>query len=145
MRLNTPKMENGYTEDEPGLLTVPQNKNNGIISGQYPAFTIQAGDRFRTLVNCQHNSPNCNVVFRLDYRSGGQVKTLASWQEVYEGKYYPVDLDLSSLAGQTVKFILYVSSNGGSNQDNALWLNPHISASDLRRQLPHQAKHRPSL
>lgn len=126
IRLNAPKMENGFTEDEPGLLTVPQDKRNGIISGQYPAFTIQAGDRFRTLINCQHNSPNCNVIFRLDYRSGGQVKTLASWQEIYEGKYYPVDLDLSSLAGQTVKFILYVSANGGNNQDNALWLNPHI-------------------
>lgn len=126
VKLDAPKMENGVTEDEPGLLTVPQDKNNGFISGQFPAITVQAGDRFRTLVNCQHNSPNCNVVFRLDYRSGGQVKTLATWHEVYEGKYYPVDLDLGSLAGQTVKFILVVSANGGNNQDNAIWLNPHI-------------------
>lgn len=126
VKLDAPIMENGVTEDEPGLLTVPQDKNNGFISGQFPAITVQAGDRFRTIVNCRHNSPNCNVVFRLDYRSSGQVKTLATWHEVYEGKYYPVDLDLGGLAGQTVKFILVVSANGGNNQDNAIWLNPHI-------------------
>lgn len=126
LKLNAPKMENGATEDEPGLLTYPQDKNNGFISGQFPSFTVQSGDRFRTIVNCQHNATKCNVTFRLDYKVGGNTKTLASWQEVYEGSYYPVDLDLGSLAGQTVKFILVVSANGSSNNDYAIWLNPHI-------------------
>lgn len=126
LRLNKPKMENGTKEDEPGLLTVPQDKNNGIISGQYPSFTVQSGDRFRTIINCQYQATKCNVVFRLDYKNNGEVKTFASWAEVYEGKYYPVDLDLSSLAGQTLKFILVVSANGGNNQDYAIWLNPQI-------------------
>ncbi|MBL8102672.1 MAG: hypothetical protein JNM02_09100 [Anaerolineales bacterium] len=126
LKLDAPKLEDGSTDDEPGLLTFPQDKNNGFISGQFPSFTVQAGDRFRTLVNCQYNAKKCNVTFRLDYKVGGNTKTLASWQEVYEGKYYPVDLDLSSLAGQTVKFILVVSANGGNNNDFAIWLNPHI-------------------
>jgi len=126
IRLNAPKMENGFTEDEPGLLTVPQDKNNGFISGQFPEFTVQAGDRFRTLVNCQYGATKCNVVFRLDYLKNGVVKTFASWAEAYEGKYSPVDLDLNPLAGQTLKFILVVSANGGNNQDYAIWLNPHI-------------------
>jgi hypothetical protein len=119
-------MEDGSTENEPGLLTVPQDKNNGIIGGQYPAFTIQTGDRFRTIVNCQYDSKKCDVVFRLDYKNNGEVKTLASWHEIYEGKYYFVDLDLSALAGETVKFILVVSANGAQKNDNAIWLNPHI-------------------
>lgn len=126
LKLNAPVMENGTTEDEPGLLTSPQDKTNGIITGQYPSFTVQAGDRFRALINCQHNSKKCDVIFRVDYRNNGQTKTLASWHEVYEGKYYPIDLDLSSLAGSTVKFILVVSANGSNNNDNAIWLNPHI-------------------
>ncbi len=126
IKLNAPVMENGVTEDEPGLLTSPKDSNNGLISGQYPSFTIQAGDRFRALINCQYNSKKCDVIFRLDYRNNGQVKTLASWHEVYEGKYYPIDFDLSSLAGQTVKLILVVSANGAQNNDNAIWLNPHI-------------------
>ncbi len=126
LKLNAPVMENGATEDEPGLLTAPQDRTDGIINGQYPAFTVQAGDRFRTIVNCQYNSKKCNVIFRLDYKNNGQTKTLASWYEVYEGKFSPVDLDLSSLAGETVKFILVVSANGANNNDNAIWLNPHI-------------------
>jgi hypothetical protein len=119
-------MENGAKENEPGLLTSPQDKNNGIISGQYPSFTVQAGDRFRAIVNCQHNSKKCDVLFRLDYKNNGETKTLASWHEIYEGNFYPVDLDLNSLAGETVKFILVVSANGANNNDNAIWLNPHI-------------------
>lgn len=126
VKLNAPVMENGATEDEPGLLTGPRDSNNGIITGQYPSFAVQTGDRFRTIINCQHHSRNCDVVFRLDYRSNGQVKTLASWHEVYEGLFYPIDLDLSSLAGKTVKFILVVSANGRQDNDNAIWLNPHI-------------------
>ncbi len=126
IKLDAPVMENGSTEDEPGLLTAPKDSNNGIITGQYPAFAVKAGDRFRALVNCQHNSKKCDVIFRLDYRNNGQVKTLASWHEIYEGKFYPVDLDLGSLAGETVKFILVVSANGAQNNDNAIWLNPHI-------------------
>jgi hypothetical protein len=126
VKLNAPKMENGSTEDEPGLLTYPQDTRNGLISGKFPPFTVQAGDRFRTIVNCQYNATKCNVTFRLDYRLNGKLKTLASWQETYEGNYYPVDLDLSSLAGQTVKFTLVVSANGPNNNDYAIWLNPHI-------------------
>jgi hypothetical protein len=126
VKLNSPVMENGVTEDEPGLFTLPQHKNNGFISGQYPAITIQSGDRFRTIVNCEYKSKKCDVIFRLDYKNNGQVRTLASWREVYEGEYYPVDLDLSDLAGETVKFILVVNANGRQQNDNAIWLNPHI-------------------
>jgi hypothetical protein len=126
IKLNAPRMEDGSTENEPGLLTFPMDVRNGIIAGQYPAITVQSGDRFRTLVNCQYNAKKCNVIFRLDYRNNGQTRTLASWNEAYEGKFYPVDLDLSRLAGETVKFILVVHSNGSPNDDEAIWLNPHI-------------------
>jgi hypothetical protein len=126
VRLNDPRMENGEKAGSPSLVTRPRSSNNGIITGIYPSFQIQSGDRFRALVNCRHNADNCNVIFRLDYRSAGQTKTIASWHEVYEGRYYAVDLDLSSLAGQTVKFILVVSANGSANDDEALWVAPRI-------------------
>jgi hypothetical protein len=127
IKLNTPKIENGSTENKPSLLMVPQDKNNGVISGQFPAFEVKNGDRFRAWVNCQYNATNCNVSFRLEYRNNGQVKTLGTWNEIYEGKYYPIDLDLSSLAGERLKFILVVTANGGNNQDYAIWVNPHIA------------------
>lgn len=107
-------MENGVAEDEPGLLTVPPDVRNGVIGGMYPSFfTVGSGDRFRAIVNCQYKATKCNVIFQLDYKNNGKIKTLASWNEAYEGEYYPVDVDLSSLAGETVKFILMVAPTAG--------------------------------
>jgi hypothetical protein len=126
LKLNRPVLENGAKENEPGLLAFPQDKRDGIISGQYPSFTVQAGDRFHALVSCQYNSKKCDVIFRLDYKNDGQIKTLGSWHEIYEGNFYTINLDLSALAGQSVKFILIVDANGGNNNDNAIWVNPHI-------------------
>ncbi len=136
VKLNAPIMENGVTEDEPGLFTMPQDKNNGFISGQYPSITIQPGDRFRAIVNCEYEAKNCDVVFRLDYKNNGTIKTLASWHEVYEGKYYPIDLDLGALAGETVKLILAVSANGGQKNDYAIWLNPQIIRQGTQQPTP---------
>lgn len=126
IRLNKPKFENGANSDDVGLLTVPRDKRNGIISGQFPAFTVQSGDRFRALVYCQHQATKCNVIFKLSYLNNGQIKTLGTWNEAYEGKYYTIDLSLNSLAGETLKFILEVDANSGNNQDYAIWLNPRI-------------------
>jgi hypothetical protein len=125
-RLDDPVLEDGTTADEPGLFTLPQDENNGVISGQYPAITIESGDRFRAIVGCEYKAKKCNVVFRLDYKDNGKVRTLASWHEVYEGDYYPIDLDLSGLADETVKFILVVNANGSQKGDYAIWLNPRI-------------------
>ncbi len=128
VRLDNPVMESGKTEDEAGLLTVPKNVNNGIIQGQYPAVNVKDGDRFHALIDCQYNSNSCNVYFRLAYQiGGGAIQTLGQWNEAYEGKYTPLDIDLSSLDGQNVKFILMVTANGSPKQDNAVWVAPHIT------------------
>ena len=66
------------------------------------------------------------MTFRLDYKAGGQTRTLASWHEVYEGQYSTIDFDLSALNGQTVKFILVVTANGSARDDEALWVAPRI-------------------
>jgi hypothetical protein len=121
-------MENGDTQDDAGLLTVPRDAYNGVITGQYPAVKIRDGDRFKARVNCAHKAFSCNVVFSVYYQiGGGSVKSLGHWNEAYEGKYYSIDLDLSSLEGSNVKFILGVTSNGPFNQDRGLWIGPRIS------------------
>ena len=80
-----------------------------------------------TDVNCQYNANTCDVIFQLEYQVGnGTLKTWAEWHEVYEGKYFPVDLDLSALAGKNVRFYLIVSANGSKGKDQALWVNPRI-------------------
>ena len=127
LKLDTPNLEDGTT-GQSGLLTFPQNVTNGYIQGIYPAFTVQSGDRFQSIVNCQYNATSCNVVFRLDYQiGGGAVQTFKTASEKYEGLYYRLDLDLSSLAGQNVKFILTVLANGSPTGDRALWGAPRIA------------------
>lgn len=127
IRLDHPILENGVRSSSAGLLTVSRDTSNGLISGTYPAVKVRDGDRFLALVNCQYKAYACNVFFRLQYQvGGGDIRTLGTWNEAYEGKYFAVDLDLSNLAGQNVKFILMVSANGAFNQDQALWVAPRI-------------------
>jgi hypothetical protein len=121
-------MENGNSQDEAGLFTVPRDAINGLIVGQYPAIQIREGDRFQAKVNCAYNAAACNVVFSLSYQIGdGNIKNLGRWNEAYEGKFYPINLDLSALQGRNVKFILSVTTNGPFNQDRAVWIGPRIS------------------
>ena len=125
--LNSPKLEDGRTQGN-GLLTYPERENNGMISGEYPPFRIQTGDRFQASIGCLHEANDCDMIFRLQYQIGNSsVKTLGQWREVYEGKYYPISIDLSTLNGERVKFILSVLANGSSHEDFALWVNPRIT------------------
>jgi Ig-like domain-containing protein len=124
---NHPMREDGATENEKGILTVPEDVRNGYIRGKYPTMTIKNGDRFKAIIDCQYNFRSCNVVFKLNYQIEGQdTKTLWEFNEAYEGEYYSADIDLSSLAGKQVRFILVVEANGSPNQDHAQWIAPRI-------------------
>ena len=125
--LDDPKMEDGVARGD-ALLTYPNKSGTGEITGKFPSFNVKNGDRFQALIGCQRNATDCNVVFRLQYQiDGGEIKTLAQWQEAYEGLYYPVSIDLSALRGEKVRFILTVLANGTSRDDFALWVNPRIT------------------
>ncbi|MFZ5857772.1 MAG: NBR1-Ig-like domain-containing protein [Chloroflexota bacterium] len=127
LKLTSPQLETGAVDPRPGLLTNPQNTTNGYIQGIYPAFRVQTGDRFQSIVNCQYNATSCYVIFRLDYQIGeGTPKTFWTFGERYEGQYYQVNLDLSSLAGQDVKFILTVMAGTYATGDRAVWVGPRI-------------------
>lgn len=126
--VNKPQLENGQKYDGKGLLTVPERVNNGYLAGYYQPFKVQKGDRFRAIVNCEYQAAGCNVVFRLDYQIGNsQIKTFWSFNEIYDGLYYTVDLDLSPLAGENVTFILNVLANGKADDDKPLWIAPRIA------------------
>lgn len=122
-----PVLESGYVDDEPGLLTNPPLVTDGVIRGKYPAYTVKTNDHFLSIVNCENNAKKCNVRFQLDYQiDNGAIQTLGSWNEAYEGQFTVVDVNLSSLAGKNVNFILTVFASGASDQDRALWLLPRI-------------------
>jgi hypothetical protein len=127
LKVNNPQLEDGSTRNGPGLITFPENVYNGEIQGTYPAFLVQSGDHFQSVVNCAYGATGCSVTFRLDYQIGnGPVYTFWSFREKYEGLYYQANIDLSPLAGLIVKFILTVLAFGPANGDRALWANPAI-------------------
>jgi hypothetical protein len=127
-KVNHPVLESGKATNGPGLLTVPKDTYNGLISGKYPAVKVRSGDHFQALINCGYRAYACNVFFNLHYQiGGGSQHGLGRWNEAYEGKYYVVDIDLSDLSGENVKFILGVEANGSASQDEALWIRPRIT------------------
>jgi hypothetical protein len=51
---------------------------------------------------------------------------LGEWHEIYDQLWNPLEIDLSSLAGQNVQFSLVVWNEGTSQDNRGLWLNPMI-------------------
>jgi hypothetical protein len=127
IQITDPQLEDGTTYHGLGILTVPQRIYNGYLQGYYQAFAVRNGDRFRAIINCEYLDPGCDVLFRLDYQIGsGSLKTFWQFLEAYDGKYYTVDLDLSSFAGKNVKFILTVLADGSADADKPVWVAPRI-------------------
>lgn len=124
IKKDKPKFESGVELPVPGLLFVPQNLTNGFIQARYPGFKVESGDRFQTRVGCEFGATSCYVVHRLDYEVGSTIRTFWTFRERYEGLTYDANIDLSPLAGQEVKFILYISAYGAPAGDRALWGNP---------------------
>lgn len=125
--LTEPVLESG-PENEPALWMFPQKKEKGWLRGTYPGLLVEVGDHFVTYVGCLDNSPQCNVTFQLDYQLAGTntVVNLGKWDESFDGEITAIDLDLSELSGQEVVFILTVKAKAAPDDDNAVWLSPHI-------------------
>lgn len=126
IRIAEPVLENGAKDDEPGLLVHPEMVTDGWIKGIYPEITVPDDVSFKAIIGC-YGSANCDVRFKLNYIvDGGTEKTLASWHEVQDDQFNRVEIDLSSLAGEDVQFILLVEANGSASNDQALWFAPRI-------------------
>jgi uncharacterized repeat protein (TIGR01451 family) len=127
LNLSAPTLEDGTTGPA-GLLTRPQNITDGYIQGIYPALTVQSGDHFVSIINCQYGATGCYVTFQLNYQIGsGPIHTLKTFKEKLDGMYYNLNVDLSSLAGQNVNFILKVLATGSPTGDRAVWAGARIT------------------
>jgi len=130
-RVENPHLEDDSIDSLPGLLTAPQNKYNGYIQATYPEFLVQQGDRLQTLVNCEFGATRCYVTFQINYKMpNGYIGTLWSWKERHEGRFHRADIDLSSMAGKKVEFILMVLATGYASNDRAIWGSPRIVRTD---------------
>ncbi|HSN93826.1 MAG TPA: NBR1-Ig-like domain-containing protein, partial [Anaerolineaceae bacterium] len=124
----TPAREDGGNDDEPGLITVPNNSGSIYIIGIYPDFVVKSGDVFQATIMCEGGATKCSVDLGLNYRIGdsGTMTNLGVWDQTYDGIINTVKVDLSALAGQKVQFILAARQGNSTEQMNALWLHPAI-------------------
>jgi hypothetical protein len=123
------KLEDGTTPNKI-LETHPMWVDNGQIKGLYPSYTVVSGDHFKAKIGfLAQTDGSCgtgNVKFQLSYKIGGTLTSLATWTETCDGTMTNVDINLSSLAGQTAQFMLVAHANGSAGQDWAVWMNPRI-------------------
>ena len=115
-------------EDELMLLLRPNHTSNGFIEGLYPSYQVQSGDRFIGRVGCLADSDGCQLRFVLLYLdSNGDRHSVEDWTEEFDGDTSLTEIDLSPIAGQTVRFILRVEILNTNYADaNGFWLLPSI-------------------
>jgi hypothetical protein len=127
IQLGHPILEGGRKENEIALWTRPENTKNGWIRGEFPEVKVSSGDHFKAVIGCLDGATKCDVTFQLNYRIGNSaIQTLWEKNEVYDGHYTKVDVDLNLLEGEKVEFLLTVLSNGSPKDDQAFWLAPRI-------------------
>jgi hypothetical protein len=120
-------LEGGATSTLPSLIAIPNDGSGGYVSGVYPLFQVSAGDHLTTTMGCLNDYLNCDVIFEIKYRDeSGTEHYLGSWGQTRDGYNLDVNIDLSSLAGTSVQFILNVTNNGSSTDDRAFWLFPVV-------------------
>jgi hypothetical protein len=107
------------------LLAYTPQENYETISSEYPAFTVQRGDRFRAVLACKEHT-FCDVEFVLDFSSNKGSAGLTHWRYLFTDKPIVVDYPLDALAGETVQFHLNVRARGNPVEAYAVWIAPHI-------------------
>jgi len=125
--LDSPELENGRRENEPAIWTRPEETRDGWIQGVYPPYKVKEDDHFLADIGCLEGYKNCEVLFTLEYQvSGGSVKKLGEWYEVYDETITRIDIDLLELEGKSVQFILGVTGYGKPSHNNPFWLVPSV-------------------
>ncbi|MBI9049792.1 MAG: hypothetical protein JEZ00_10255 [Anaerolineaceae bacterium] len=127
IRKDNPTLQDGTALNGIALETHPEWVNNGVITGRFPSFTIEDGDHFKAKIGCLQGGSGCNVEFQLNYKVGATLTNLAKWNMAYADAPKDVDVDLSSLDGQSIQLVLAVTAKGSSSQDWAIWYWPRVT------------------
>ncbi len=131
MYRNSQRLEDGSSPAK--VLEVhPQMANDGSITGTYPAYTVVTGEHFTARIGFLAKADGTcgagNVKFQLNYKeSSGSFSSLGEWTETCDGTLREIDVNLSSLAGKNVQFVLAVLANGTASEDWAIWVSPRVA------------------
>lgn len=124
--LSNPKLENGYQDDERTIHFHLEGDNGSWIQGFYPAFLINDGATFSTVVGCLEGSRSCNATISLDVKiDGGNPINLGKWVETYDEKLTKIEINLQDYKGKNLEFILGISNRSNTTSD-IFWLAPRV-------------------
>jgi len=125
--VNQSILEDGSVITTPSILVSPNNLDGGYIQAKYQEYLVQPGDVFVASVSCEKSATSCSVLFQLSYESSnGTTYDLWAVGEFYDSLITEVSIDLNSLVGKNVKFVLTVISLGGNTDNHVLWIAPRI-------------------
>lgn len=128
---NNERLEDGTSPGK--ILEVhPQMIQDGSITGTYPAYTVVSGEHFQARIGFLAKADGTcgagNVKFQLNYKElSGAFGSLGEWTETCDGTMREIDVNLSSLAGKSVQFVLAVLANGSPTEDWAVWVSPRVA------------------
>jgi len=132
MYRNNQRLEDG-TSPAKILETHPQWVTDGVITGTYPAYTVVSGEHFKAKIGFLALSDGTcgagNVKFPLNYKEAGVTRALGEWTDACDNTLKDLDVDLNSIAGKTVQFVLAALANGSAGQDWAVWVSPRVERS----------------
>jgi hypothetical protein len=130
MYRNNQKLEDGSTPSKV-LEMHPQWVNDGAITGRFPAYIVRTGEHFTAKIGFLASADGTcgagNVKFQFNYKESGTLKPLGEWTETCNGALTSINVDLSSIVGKNVEFVLAVLANGSATQDWAVWVNPQVA------------------
>lgn len=112
------------------LATFPPQVNNSLIEGLFSPYTVQSGDhllgRFGFLADSGGDCGPGEAIFRISYQVGANIRPLGEWTKRCDGRLQVVDIDLDSLRGQTVEFLIAVDTAGEFSGDRAFWTSLRV-------------------
>jgi hypothetical protein len=118
------KLETGATSGKI-LLTYPKHVDEGFVSGLYPVYKVQSGDRLKGKLGFLLNPGDVcgagKVKFRILYKDGDNTSLIKEWSKSCNGSFADVDINLSDLKGKSVQFIIEIRADGSSQDDWAIW------------------------
>jgi len=111
------------------LETHPQWVSGGWIIGMYPELTVPAGAELKVKVGLS-DGVTFEVRFSeyLGLQVAPKIHTILSHGATYDDKLDSITKDLSSFAGKTGNFVLYVNAGQTSAQDWAAWTSALLQA-----------------
>ncbi len=124
--LENVKLEDGNTYSKM-IATYPERITDGVITGLFSSYVVQDGDHFQAKIGFRGSCGNGKVKFQLNYKEGDTIILFREWTETCDGKLLDVDVDLSSLKGKTIQFMLAVVADGSPDDDKAVWVSPRIA------------------